>query len=181
LKSCGPDVCIHFPVRLDNPGSISLGAGAMIYPRAWINVVSEWAGVKYQGEVRIGDRVGIGYGVQISAAEAIVIEDDVALSAGVVIVDHTHDHRNLAVPVFSAPLSKPSPVRIGKGSFLGVHCFVGPGVQIGEHAVVSANAVVLNDVPPYALAAGNPARTVRFHNPEAGKPAVTELSEVELG
>jgi acetyltransferase-like isoleucine patch superfamily enzyme len=137
----------------------------MIYPGAWINPVSEWAGVKYQGEVRMGDRVGIGYDVQISAASTIVIEDDVALSAGVVIVDHIHDYRHLGMPVFKAPLSHPSPVRIGRGSFLGVRCFIGPGVQIGEHSVVAANAVVLNDVPSYSLAVGNPARPVRFHNP----------------
>jgi acetyltransferase-like isoleucine patch superfamily enzyme len=137
----------------------------MVYPRAWINVVSEWAGVQYNGEVRIGDRVGIGYGAQISAAESIVIEEDVALSAGVVIVDHIHDHRHMGLPVFKAPLSKPSPIRIGKGSFLGVHSFICPGVQIGEHAVVAANAVVVNDVPAFAMAAGNPARSVRFHRP----------------
>lgn len=142
-------------------------------------MVPEWAGVKYQGEVRIGDRVSISYGVQISAAEAVVIEDDVTLSAGVMIVDHIHDHRHLDTLVFMAPLPKPSPVRIGKGSFLGVHCFVGPGVQIGEHAVVSANAMVVNDVPPYALAAGNPARAVRFHTPKASSSAAAELNGVQ--
>ncbi len=166
FKTCGRDVLLQFPIRLGQPGSISVGAGTIIYARTWINAVSEWAGVNYGGEVRIGDRVIISYGVQISAAGAVDIEDDVALSAGAVIVDHIHDHRHPGVPVIKAPLSKPRPVRIGKGSFLGVHCFIGPGVQIGEHAVVAANAVVLNDVPAYALAAGNPARVIRFHDPE---------------
>ena len=181
FKSCGQDVRLHFPIRLEQPASISLGANTIIYPRTWLNAVSEWAGVKYGGEIRIGDRVTISYGVQISAAEAIVIEDDVALSSGVVIVDHIHDYRHLGVPVFKAPLSKPSPVRIGKGSFLGVHCFIGPGVQIGEHAVVSANAVVLNDVPPYSIAVGNPARSARFHRSEAGNLAAPELAGVVGG
>jgi acetyltransferase-like isoleucine patch superfamily enzyme len=72
------------------------------------------------------------------------------------------------VPVYKAPLSNPSPVRIGKGAFLGVHCMIGPGVQIGEHAVVAANSVVVNDVPAYALAMGNPARVVRFQDAKAG-------------
>jgi acetyltransferase-like isoleucine patch superfamily enzyme len=122
--------------------------------------VAEWGGVKYDGEVQIGDRVIIAYGVQISAAQSVVIEDDAAISGGAVIVDHIHDHRHRHLPVIQAPLSKPAPVRIGKGSFLGVHCFIGPGVQIGEHAVVAANAVVLNDVPAYTLAIGNPAQVV---------------------
>lgn len=157
---------IHFPVRFGNPGRISLGAGSFVYPGAWINAVTDWAGMEYDGQIEIGERVGIGYQVQISAAARVVIEDDVGLSAGVVIVDHNHDHRHLDVPIFKAPLSKPMPVRIGKGSFLGVRCFIGPGVQIGEHAMIAANAVVVNDVPAYSLAIGNPARSVRFHKPE---------------
>lgn len=176
LRSCGPGVRLHFPVRLDHAESISIGAGTVIYPRSWINAVSEWGGIQYGGEVRIGDRVKIGYGVQISAAQSIVIEDDAAIGAGAVIVDHTHDHRHLEVPIFDAPLSKPLPIRIGNGAFLGVYCLIGPGVQIGEHAVVAANSVVVNDVPPFAMAIGNPARAVRFHNPEASDLTRTELT-----
>ncbi len=98
----------------------------------------------------------IGYGVQISAAQSIIIEDDVAMGAGAVIVDHIHDHRYPGIPIIDSPLSTPEPVRIGKHSFLGVYCLIGPGVQIGEHAVIAANAVVLKDVPAYCIAAGNP-------------------------
>jgi len=182
LKSCGQDVRLDFPVRLDQPGSISLGAGTIIYPRTWISAVSDWAGVKYGGEVWIGNRVMISYGVQISAASFVVIEDDVTIASGVVIVDHVHDHRHIDVPVFAAPLSKPSPIRIGKSSFLGVHSLIGPGVQIGEHAVVAANAVVTKDVPPYCIAAGNPARVMtRFHNPETNNLPSNELSGSERG
>jgi acetyltransferase-like isoleucine patch superfamily enzyme len=165
LKSCGPGVRLYFPVRFGNPESISLGTGCLIYPRAWINVVTDWKGNTYDGEIRLGDRVGIGYEVQISAARSIVIEDDVAIGRGVVIVDHLHDYRRLDVPIFEAPLSAPRPVRIGKGSFLGAHCMIGPGVQIGEHSLVSANSVVVNDVPAFSMAVGNPARVVRFPSP----------------
>ncbi|MFD2328654.1 CatB-related O-acetyltransferase [Cohnella sp. GCM10020058] len=35
------------------------------------------------------------------------------------------------------------------------------GVQIGDGAVIGARAVVARDVPPYGIAAGNPARTVK--------------------
>ena len=52
----------------------------MIYPRAWINVVSAWKGNTYDAEIRLGDRVGIGYAVHISAARSIVIEDDVSIA-----------------------------------------------------------------------------------------------------
>src|SRR3984957_2607666 len=175
LKSCGKNVHFHYPVRLEQPGSISMGSGCIFYPGVWINPVKEWAGGKYAGEVKLGDRVMIGYRVQISAAESIVIEDDVAIGAGAVIVDHIHDHRYPGIPVFLAPLSKPRPVRIGKGSFLGVNCLIGPGVQIGEHAMIAANAVVLRDVPSYCRAVGNPARVSRFYDPASRDSGVTDV------
>jgi acetyltransferase-like isoleucine patch superfamily enzyme len=179
LKSCGPGVQLHFPIRFGKPESISLGTGCIIYPRAWINVVTAWKGNIYDGEIRLGDRVGIGYEVQISAARSIVIEDDVAIGRGVVIMDHVHDYRHLDVSIFEAPLTAPLPIRIGKGSFLGAHCMIGPGVRIGEHSIVAANSVVVNEVPAFSMAMGNPARVVRFHSPVTNGSAARGLAEGE--
>ena len=177
FKSCGPDLRLHFPIRFGKPESISLGTGCMIYPRAWINVVTDWRGNTYHGEIRMGNRVSIGYEVQISAARSVVIEDDVAISRGAVIVDHLHDYRQLDMPILEAPLSEPRSVRIGKGSFLGAHCMIGPGVQIGEHSLVSANSVVVNDVPAYCMAIGNPARIVSFGSPATNAPTAQGLAQ----
>lgn len=179
LKSCGEGVRLEFPIRLEQADSITIGANSVIYPRAWINPVSEWAGIKYHGQINIGERVIIGYGVQISAADSVTIEDEVAVAMGAVIVDHIHDHSHLDLSVHYAPISKPLPVRIEKGSLLGVHCVIGPGVQIGEHAVVAANAVVTRDVPSYCMAIGNPARNFRFHDPERNDVPVAELARTE--
>lgn len=177
LKSCGPGVRLHFPVRFGKPESISLGAGCMIYPRAWINVVTDWKGDTFDGEIRLGDRVGIGYEVQISAARSVIIEDDVSIGRGAVIVDHIHDYRHLDVPIFGAPISPPKPVRIGKGSFLGAHCMIGPGVQIGEHCLISANALVVNDVPAFSMAVGNPARVVPYRSLASKETASERLAK----
>lgn len=179
LKSCGDGVRLDFPLLLNEPGSITIGANSVIYPRTWINPVSEWAGIKYNGQINIGERVIINFGVQISAASSVIVEDGVAISSGAVIVDHIHDHSHLDSSIYRAPISKPLPVRIGKNSFLGVHCVIGPGVQIGEHAVVAANAVVTRDVPSYCMAIGNPARVVRFHDPEKNNAPVAELAGTE--
>lgn len=180
LKSCGRNVVIEYPVRLEQPGSIRMGDGVILYPRVWINPVAAWNAGEFAGEVHLGDRVKLGYGVQISAAQSVVIEDDVAVAAGAVIVDHNHDHRHIGTAIFDAPISRPRPVRIGKGSFLGVHCLIGPGVQIGEHAVVAANAVVVKDVPSYCMAAGNPARVTRFYDPEVNNRQSHEVTADEV-
>ena len=47
-------------------------------------------------------------------------------------------------------------------SDLGVGAVILPGVRIGRGAQIGAGAVVTRDVPPFAVAAGNPARVLRF-------------------
>lgn len=51
---------------------------------------------------------------------------------------------------------------IGDGSWIGMRATLMPGVRIGEGAVVATGAVVTGDIEPYAVAAGVPARVLRF-------------------
>jgi acetyltransferase-like isoleucine patch superfamily enzyme len=60
-----------------------------------------------------------------------------------------------------------APVRIGAGAWIGVGAFVSKGVTIGEDSIVAAASVVVDDVPPSSLVAGNPARVVRTLEPSA--------------
>ena len=56
---------------------------------------------------------------------------------------------------------------IGPDVWIGSEAMILPGVTIGAGAVVAARAVVSRDVPPYAIVAGNPARTIRTRYDEA--------------
>jgi hypothetical protein len=60
----------------------------------------------------------------------------------------------------SPPLLKQTIV--GNDVYIGHGAFVRPGVTIGDGAVIGAHAVVVKDVPPYAVVAGNPARIRKF-------------------
>ncbi len=53
-------------------------------------------------------------------------------------------------------------VVIGSDVWIGAHATILSGVAIGDGAVVGACSVVAKDVPPYAVAVGNPARVVRY-------------------
>ncbi|MBI1198435.1 MAG: acyltransferase [Phenylobacterium sp.] len=53
------------------------------------------------------------------------------------------------------------PIRVGSRCFIGGGSVIGPGVTIGDECIVAAGAVVLDDVPDRAIAAGNPARIIR--------------------
>ena len=50
---------------------------------------------------------------------------------------------------------------IGDDVWIGDHATILPGVHIGSGAIVGASAVVGSDVPPYGVAVGNPAQTVK--------------------
>jgi putative colanic acid biosynthesis acetyltransferase WcaF len=53
-----------------------------------------------------------------------------------------------------------APIEVGPDAFVGARTFVMPGVVVGEGSVVGAGSVVVDDVPPWTIAAGNPARSV---------------------
>ena len=50
------------------------------------------------------------------------------------------------------------PVVVETGADVGMNASILPGARIGAHAIVGAGAVVTGDIPPYAIAAGVPAR-----------------------
>ena len=53
------------------------------------------------------------------------------------------------------------PVRVFDDCWLGINAVVSPGVTIGRGCVIGANSVVTQDMPPYSVAAGVPARVLR--------------------
>jgi len=53
-------------------------------------------------------------------------------------------------------------VVIGNDVWIGSGATILSGVTIGDGAVIGANALVANDVPAYAVSAGNPAKVIRY-------------------
>jgi putative colanic acid biosynthesis acetyltransferase WcaF len=66
----------------------------------------------------------------------------------------THDHRDPEFPLV------PKPIVIGARAWVAAEAFVGPGVTVGDNAVIGARAVVVKDVSPSAIVVGNPARAI---------------------
>lgn len=56
---------------------------------------------------------------------------------------------------------KVRPIEIGTRAWVAAEAFVGPGVTIGEGAVLGARACAMRDVPPWAICTGNPATVLR--------------------
>lgn len=56
---------------------------------------------------------------------------------------------------------------IGNDVWIGAGSFIRRGVRIGDGAIIGARSVVLHDIPPYAIAVGQPAQVKRLRLPEA--------------
>ncbi len=96
---------------------------------------------------RIGHRVKIHHHVYI--AQYSRIEDDVFIAPGTRLANDRWPGQGS--PVLTGP-------RICEGAQVGINVSINPGVTIGAHALIGAGSVVTKDIPPYAVAYGNPAR-----------------------
>lgn len=124
-------------------------------------------------EMIIGDRVFIGHQVTIHVARRIEFEEGAALAAGCYIADND-GHPLDPVARMSGQPPRPDevlPVRIGRNAWIGRGCTVMKGVTVGEGAIVATGSVVIADVPPFAVAMGNPARVIKKLDPPPGWPA----------
>lgn len=135
---------------------------------AWRVVLLKMFGAKIGRQVRIhpsvritipwnltiGDHVGIGDGAILYALGPISIHRYATISQYAHLCAGTHDFRDPQML-----LTKP-PIEVGEGAWICADTFLGPGVKVGEMAVVGARAVVMRDVPGSAIVIGNPARVV---------------------
>ncbi|MBR9845536.1 MAG: CatB-related O-acetyltransferase [Algicola sp.] len=55
-----------------------------------------------------------------------------------------------------------APIKIGNDVFIGMNTIVLDGVEIGDGAIIGAGAVVTKDIPPYAIAVGNPIKVIKY-------------------
>jgi len=102
------------------------------------------------GGAVIGDNVKIQNNVSVYAG--VVVEDDVFLGPSCVLTNVT----NPRAEVVRRSLYEKTLIR--RGATIGANATVVCGVTIGRYAFVAAGAVVVADVPDYALMMGAPAR-----------------------
>jgi acetyltransferase-like isoleucine patch superfamily enzyme len=149
---------LHDPMWIFGGDRIAIGDDCLILHRAWLSVEAiAWdlpAPV-----LRIGNRVGIRPHCSLSAAESVVIEDDVILGAYTSVIDSDHTFREGNPNVMHNSLDT-TPIRIGRGTWVAERVSVLRGADIGECCIIGANSVVRGQIPPYSIAVGSPARVV---------------------
>jgi acetyltransferase-like isoleucine patch superfamily enzyme len=133
---------------------LQLGPGTLLEPHVWITAPGH-------ARVAIGDGVFLNQSVMIAAQELVEIGDHCMLANGCFVSDASHRYDDPDRPITWQGFESKGPTRIGANCWLGAHVVVTSGVTIGERCVIGANSVVTQDVPPFSLAAGAPARVLR--------------------
>lgn len=119
-----------------------------------VNIANS-ASIYFPWNLEIADWSSIGERAQIYNLGKITIGERSTISQGAHLCAGTHDFSDPATP-----LQKP-PIMISNQAWICADAFVGPGIAVGEGAVVGARAVVMKDVEPWAVVAGNPARFIK--------------------
>ena len=149
-------------------------------PRGWLRLFRRFYTERGKGSVvcrnarldivpsnpfSIGDRSRIGLGNTIIGP--VRIGDDVNLAQGITVSGLNHNFENICAPIAAQGVST-SEVVIADDVWIGANAVILAGVSIGSHSVVAAGAVVTKNVPECCVAAGNPARIVKYYDREAG-------------
>jgi putative colanic acid biosynthesis acetyltransferase WcaF len=131
-----------------------IGANVNTYPSTrvyfpWNLTVGDWCAIGEDafiynlGPVTLGEKVTVSHRAQLCAG--------------------THDFTQPDMP-----LLKP-PIVLNDQAWVCADAFVGPGVTVGEGAIVGARAVVMKNVRPWTIVVGNPAKEIKNRVLETNK------------
>lgn len=156
-----------------NPGiKVRIGADSQIFGTLSLQ--------RPEASISIGERTQIGSSLLI-ASQNIEIGDDVLMAWNCTLMDNDshptswEDRKNDVLQcgydflVFPTDFSRnkdwskvnAAPIKIENKAWIGFGVAILKGVTIGEGAIIGAQSVVTKNIPPYTIAAGNPARVIK--------------------
>lgn len=110
--------------------------------------------VTYPWKIVVGDYSWIGDNVELYSLGPIHIGSNTVVSQKCYVCAASHDYTAVDFPIFAKP------VVIGDQVWLATDVFVGPGVNIGEGAVIGARSSIFKSVPKRAVMMGSPGKQV---------------------
>lgn len=135
-----------------------MGNNSVIPDRATVN--------NQMGEIIIGNNVLIG--LNNTVLGPLEIQDNVWIGQNVIIsgVHHFYDDAE-RICEFQGDMT--GKITIEHNVMIASNTVFTQGVTVGHNSVIAANSVVTNDLPPYTVSAGSPARPIKTFNKETKK------------
>ena len=134
-------------------GRLTIGPHAYFEPGVWLTSDT--------GRITIGGGSFLNLNVMIAAVAAVELGEHCMVANGCLITDGNHRFDDPDKPVPWQGFTSKGPVVIGDNVWLGANVVVTSGVTIGRRSVIGANSVVTEDIPPFSIAAGAPAKVLK--------------------
>jgi len=138
--------------ELHGTRQITLGENLYLYRDLYFET-------RENGYIKIGNDVVLSRGVHLAAYAGIIIEDGVMIGEYTSIRDANHQVIKGDSVRYSGHSGKA--IHIHRNAWIGRGVTILGGVNIGEGAVIGANAVVTKDIPAGAVAVGVPAQVIK--------------------
>jgi len=122
---------------------------------------------KGEGCLKVGRNTFIQAGCILNPIVSnIIIGANCMIAAHCSLMPYQHEFVDTNRPMREQPLTSKGDIIIEDDVWLGLNVSVMDGVTIGQGAIIGAGAVVTQDIPPFAIAGGVPARVIRFRGIE---------------
>ncbi len=158
---------IHESAIVDE--NVKIGNGTKVWHFSHVQ-----SGAKIGSNCVLGQNVNIGNNVIVGSN--CKIQNNVSVYEGVTLEDYVFCGPSMVFTNIINPRCKYpqrgsefySKTLVKEGASMGANCTIVCGVTIGKHSFIGAGAVVINDVPDFALVVGNPSRQIGWIS-EAGE------------
>lgn len=122
--------------------------GHKVHPYPSVKIWAPW-------NLEMGDYSCLASGVDCYCVDKITIGAHSTVSQYSYLCSASHDYTDASMPLVTAPIV------IGERAWITADVFVGPGVTIGDGAVITSRSSVFTDIEPWVVARGNPAVAVK--------------------
>lgn len=109
--------------------------------------------------VELGHHISIGK--NFTCEVDVRIGNNVLISSNVSLIGRDHPFEDPTTTVYDAPRTDNSLVEIGSDVLIGFGSIIIANTKIGDGCIVGAGSVVVDDLPPYMVCVGVPARPIR--------------------
>lgn len=165
LKSSGEKFRIFLPIDIKGLEYMSIGENFTAHRGMTLQCYDNYRGTAFSPLLEIGDNAYFGVNCHVGCINQISIGDNFLAGGHVYITDHNHGKgiiEEAGIAQIDRQLYSKGAVVIGDNVWLGEHVVILPGVTIGDNVTIGANAVVTKSIPPNCVAAGIPAKIIKY-------------------
>jgi acetyltransferase-like isoleucine patch superfamily enzyme len=159
LKLGGKQLRIGPNVQIVARMKVRIGDDVTLFGNTYLNANGE------HGFIKIGDRTHVDQFCVLYGQGGLTIGSRCAIASGVTIYSQSNQYAfDPCRDIIEQPIIY-APVIIGYDVWIGARAVILPGVNVGDHAVIGAGAVVRKDVAPWAIVGGVPANVIGQRGP----------------